>query len=198
MVQRTRPKMCNCTSGNLEIPGSLMRPGMTARNLLRQTLLQPWPARIRVPLQALRIGGKGVAVLLAAEQIEPLSRNQPEPGVARNGSAASQIDRLVAAELGAVNIGMGDKGGAVALVAETRDRAGVGGLEARQTDLRAGIDKIGDGVKTLDRQTGIAVHHHPFGGRGPRRIGPRAQPRQSKPCQSKACQYKACRYKTCR
>src|SRR6266849_5306240 len=31
MVRRTRPQMCNCTSGNLEIPGShlSMRPGMT-------------------------------------------------------------------------------------------------------------------------------------------------------------------------
>src|SRR5450755_4575061 len=42
MVRRTRPQMCNCTSGNLEIPGSrgachwaalradpLARPGMT-------------------------------------------------------------------------------------------------------------------------------------------------------------------------
>src|SRR5258707_2403588 len=30
MVRRTRPQMCNCTSGNLEIPGSrFARPGMT-------------------------------------------------------------------------------------------------------------------------------------------------------------------------
>src|ERR1700694_800677 len=32
MVRRTRPQMCNCTSGNLEIPGSFRfatRPGMT-------------------------------------------------------------------------------------------------------------------------------------------------------------------------
>ncbi len=32
MVRRTRPQMCNCTSGNLEIPGSrVARPGMTLR-----------------------------------------------------------------------------------------------------------------------------------------------------------------------
>src|SRR6266576_2875585 len=31
MVRRTRPQMCDCTSGNLEIPGSMLthRPGMT-------------------------------------------------------------------------------------------------------------------------------------------------------------------------
>src|SRR5450755_1395681 len=33
MVRRTRPQMCNCTSGTLEIPGSrFARPGMTAPN----------------------------------------------------------------------------------------------------------------------------------------------------------------------
>jgi hypothetical protein len=25
MVRSTRPQMCNCTSGNLEIPGSMLR-----------------------------------------------------------------------------------------------------------------------------------------------------------------------------
>ena len=84
---------------------------------------------------ARRIGGKGVAVLLAAEQIKPLARDQPEPGVAGNRDAARQIDRVVAAELGTVNLRMGDKGGAVALVAETPDRAGLGGLELRQAEL---------------------------------------------------------------
>src|SRR6202035_1749005 len=35
MVRRTRPQMCNCTSGNLEIPGPrFTRPGMTASTLL--------------------------------------------------------------------------------------------------------------------------------------------------------------------
>jgi len=35
MVRRTRPQGCNCTPGNLEIPGSMLthRPGMTAERL---------------------------------------------------------------------------------------------------------------------------------------------------------------------
>src|SRR6266404_7770612 len=49
IVRRTRPQMCNCTSGNLEIPGSrrslssgahsrdpLARPGMTGADLFRR------------------------------------------------------------------------------------------------------------------------------------------------------------------
>src|SRR6266446_10533678 len=49
VVRRTRPQMCSCTSGNLEIPGSrrslssgahsrdpLARPGMTGADLFRR------------------------------------------------------------------------------------------------------------------------------------------------------------------
>ena len=86
---------------------------------------------------------EGIPGFLAAEQIKPLSRDQPEPGVAGDGDAAGQIDRVVAAELGAVNLGMGDKGGAIALVAETPDRAGLGGLEVRLADHGPGVDEIG-------------------------------------------------------
>ena len=151
--------------------------------LLRQILLQLRPAQVRLPQEARGIGGKGIAVFLAAEQIKPLSRDQPEPGVAGKGDAARQIDRVVAAELGAVNIGMGDKRSAIALVAETPDRAGFGGLEVRQTDHGAGVGEIGDGVETLDGQTGVAVHDHPLGGRGPgrERTGKPAKARQGLP-----------------
>ena len=73
---------------------------------------------------------------------------------------------------------MGDKGGAIALVAETPDRPGLRGLEVRQAELGAGIGEIGDGVETLDGKTGIAVHDHPLGGLGPgrrRKAGQRAK-----------------------
>ena len=116
--------------------------------LLRQILLQGRPARVRLAQDARGIGGEGVAGLLAAEQIKPLSRNQPEPGVAGHRDAAGQIDRVVAAELGAVNLGMGDKGRPIALVAETPDRAGRGRLEVRQAELGLRVDEIGDGVET--------------------------------------------------
>src|SRR5438477_190424 len=81
---------------------------------------------------------------------------------ARIGHAASQIDRIIAAELGAVDLGMGDEGGAVAFVAEAPDRARSRGLEVRQTLDRDRIGEIGHGIETLDREPRIAVDHHPF------------------------------------
>src|SRR6266852_910384 len=137
---------------NLEIPrcaiahlrsGPSDHPGMTAYNLLRQILLQRRPAQLRLPQEARRSGGERIAVFLAAEQIKPLSRDQPKSGVAK-GDAAGQVDRVVAPELGTVNIGAGDKGRAIALVAETPDGAGIGGLELRQTDQGTGVDEISD------------------------------------------------------
>ena len=108
-------------------------------------------------------------MFLAAEQIEPLTRDQPEPGVTGDRDATRQIDRVVAAELGAVNVGMGDKGSAVALVAEAPDHAGFGRLELRQADHGAGIGKIRHGIVPLDGQTAETVHHHALGGRRPGR-----------------------------
>src|SRR5450631_1374054 len=101
--------------------------------LLRQIPFQFRPARVGFPQNPLGLGGEGIAVFLAAEQIEPLPRYQPEPRVAGHRDAPRQVDRVVAAEPGAVNLGMGGKGGAVALIAETPDRPGLGGLEIRQT-----------------------------------------------------------------
>jgi hypothetical protein len=135
-----------------------------AVSLLSQTLLQHRPAQGRLPQELLGIGGKGVPVLLAAEQIKPLSRDQPKPRVTGDDDAAGQIDRVVTAELGAVNIGMGDKRRAIALVAETPDGAGLGSLEVLQAYFRTGVDKIGDGVVTLDGETREAVQDHPLGG----------------------------------
>ena len=106
---------------------------MTRYKLLRQIALQLRPARVGFPQDPLGIGGEGIAVFLAAKQIEPLPRYQPEPRIAGKGDAAREIDRVVAAEPGAVDLGMSGKGGTVALIAETPDRSGLGGLEIRQT-----------------------------------------------------------------
>ena len=135
----------------------------------RTTATAPSPAPASapgIPQVTLRIGGKGIAVFLAAEQIEPLSRDQPEPGITGIGDAARQIDRVVAAELGPVDIRMGDKGRAIALVAEAPDRAGLRGLELRQPHFGSGIDEIGDRVEPLDGEAGVAVDDDPLGGRG--------------------------------
>ena len=90
----------------------------------------------------------------------------PEPGIAGEGDAARHVDRIVAAELRAIDVGMGDKGGAVALIAETPDRAGFRRLEVGQPQHRMAVDEIGDGVEAIDREPAEAVDHHPFGGGG--------------------------------
>ena len=64
---------------------------------------------------------------------------------------------------------MGDKGGAIALIAEAPDRAGLGGLELLTADFGHAIGEIGDGVEPLDGKAREPVHDHPFGGRGPGR-----------------------------
>ena len=120
----------------------------------RQILLQGRPARIRFAQDARGIGGEGVAGLVAAEQIKPLSRNQPEPGVAGHRDAAGQIDRVVAAELGTVNFRMGDKGRPIAFIAEAPDRARGRRLEVLQAEFGLRVDEIGDGVIPLDGQAG--------------------------------------------
>ncbi len=78
-------------------------------SLFRQALLQARPTRDRMAQHRSGVCRKGIPVLLAAEQIEPLSRHQPEPRVSGNRHATGQIDRVVAAELGPVNLRMGDE-----------------------------------------------------------------------------------------
>jgi len=131
----------------------LDHPGMTACNSLHQTLLQRRPAQFCLPQEALRSGGERIPVFLAAEQIKPLPRDQPEPRVAGESDPPRQVDRVVAPELGPINMRIGDKRSAIALIAETPDRAGFGSLEVRQTDEGVGVDEVSDRVETLDRDT---------------------------------------------
>src|SRR3954451_13078309 len=101
-------------------------------NLLGEFRFQRRPARVCVFEEARRVGGEGVTALLAAEQIEPLAHDQPDARVAGIGDPAPDIDRVVAAEPGTVDLGMGDKRRPVALVAKPPDRTGLGGLEIGQ------------------------------------------------------------------
>ena len=151
-------------------PGSLRSPGL--RQLAnycaspRSSAGQRAAASFR---KRCRLGGERIAVFLAAEQIEPLARDHPKARVARIGHPSSQIDRVVAAELRPVDLRMRHERGAVALVAETPDGAGFAGLEVGQPLGCHGFREIGDGIEALDGEPGIAVHHHPLGGRGPTR-----------------------------
>src|SRR6266403_626262 len=75
MVRGTRPRMCNCTSGNLEIPGSrgachraalradpLARPGMTCQYWsIEHALPAGVIARILIPLLTSVNAAHGVA-----------------------------------------------------------------------------------------------------------------------------------------
>ena len=147
-------------------PGAIRRrlPDYGASSLLEGRR----PARPRhCPRNRWGSAAKVGAVLLAAEQIEPLARHHPEPGITPGGNAPRQIDRVVAAEPGPVDFRMGHKGGAVALVAKTPDGARLGGLVIGQAADGALVGKIGDRVIPLDRETRIAVHDQPLGGRGP-------------------------------
>src|SRR4029077_7511099 len=100
--------------------------------------------------EAGRIGGKGGAVLLAAEQIKPLAADHPEPGIAGIGHATGRFDGVVAAELGTVDFRMGDKGRAVAVIAEAPNRPLRGRLKIRQAPDRPCDDTKGAGAEALD------------------------------------------------
>src|SRR3954469_17698477 len=90
-----------------------------AAPLPRQCIYQARPALRRFLQVSLGVGLEGVAGVFVAEQIETLAGNQPEPRVTGEGDAAGDIDRVVAAELRTVDVGIGDEHRAVALIAET-------------------------------------------------------------------------------
>jgi hypothetical protein len=76
---------------------------------------------------------------------------------------------------------MRDKSGAVALIVETPDCTSLGRLEIFLAPHRAGVDKIGHGVETLDGKPGKTVNDHPFGGDG-------AGPQHQEGLREKRCQ----------
>ena len=126
------------------LDASLSRPFGIAElrqvRLLRQSLLDRRPAHRGVFQETRRIGGECIAVFLAAEQIKPLVCDGPKARAAGIGHPSPQIDRIIAAELGPVDLRVGDKGGAVALIAEAPDGARFAGLEIGQP--RAGWDSV--------------------------------------------------------
>src|SRR5438270_1343056 len=150
------------------LPGTIDQPpGRDSRPaLLRQILLQLRPVLARFTQQARGIGREGISGLLATEQIQSAARYQPEPRIAGHGDAARQIDRIVAAELRTVDFGMGDKRGAIALIAETTGGAGLGSLVFLIADLRAGVGVIADRIEALDRKAGVTINHDPLRGSG--------------------------------
>src|SRR5260370_30607659 len=69
MVRRTRPQMCNCTSGNLEIPGSrFARPGMTEQLSVALAPTTRAPAPSAFPASA---GFAARRVLLRQSRAQP-------------------------------------------------------------------------------------------------------------------------------
>ena len=89
--------------------------------------------------------------------------------VTSHGNAARDVDRVVSAELGSVNIGVRDKRGPIALVAEAPDHACFRGLELLTANFGLGLGELSDGVKTIDGEAGEAVRDDTLGGRSPRR-----------------------------
>src|SRR5579871_4201995 len=137
------------------------------RALLRERLFEIRPAFPRLGQIMLGMCGEGIAMGLDPEQIEPLARDHEETGIAGKRHAAGDVDRVIAAELGAIDLRVGHEGGAVALIVEAPDGAGLGGLEIGQAQDSLVLRKIGDGVEPLDGDPRETVHHHPFGRRGP-------------------------------
>src|SRR5437879_9201597 len=88
MVRRTRPQMCNCTSGNLEIPGSrFARPGMTGNNGRRQMAQgNSLEGKSIIVTGAGRGIGREIALLCAAEGAKVVVN---DPGGAADGSGSS-------------------------------------------------------------------------------------------------------------
>ena len=96
-------------------------------------------------------------------------------------------ERVVAAELRHVDVGACRERFAVADVAEPPDRAAVGEFDTRIAGHGLALGIEGDRVIAGDCETGIPVHHDPFGsgGRHERR-GCRSASRTGRP-QAAAC-----------
>src|ERR1700753_3203702 len=135
------------------------------RRLLRQALPDFRPAKVGPPQDVGGVGGKGGAGFLAAEQIEPLSGDQPEIRIAGYRDAPRHIDRIIAAELRSVDFRMGNERSAIAFIVETPDDAGLESLEFLRAEHGLAIGEIGDRVKPLDGKTGESIQDHPFGDR---------------------------------
>src|SRR6185437_13423018 len=142
------------------------QPRSSACGLLRERLFQLWPACPGLRQEMLGISGKGVAMSLQAEQIEPLAEHHEEIGIAGERHPTRHVDRVVAAELRGIDFRMCQKGGAIALVVEAPHRAGFQGLVVRQAQHGLILDEIGHGVESIDGETRKARGHHPFGSRG--------------------------------
>src|SRR6266403_3716642 len=87
MVRRTRPQMCNCTSGNLEIPGShFARPGMTKPAEEKMAQGKSLEGKSIIVTGAGRGIGREIALLCAAEGAKVVVN---DPGVAADGSGSN-------------------------------------------------------------------------------------------------------------
>ena len=144
----------------------LGRPCGRERRLLSQGPLKLGPAPGRLFQELRGVGSKGVAVGLEPEQIEAVARDHEKAGISGYGHPARNVGRVVAAELRTIDLRMGDKGGAVALIVEAPDCARLARLEIRQPLDRLRLDKISDRVIPLDCKTRETVDHDALGGRG--------------------------------
>jgi hypothetical protein len=133
--------------------------------LPRQCFLQTGPALLRLAQDVARIGGKGVAAFRSPEQEQPLSRDQPKPGLAGNSYAARHVGRVVTTELRAVDFRIGEEKSPVSLIAEPPDGSRFGNFETWPAGKRPRVGEVSHGVEAAKGQPGIAVDHHPLGRR---------------------------------
>jgi len=92
--------------------------------------------------------------------------------------------RIMAAKARCINLGCACEDGTVAFVLEAPGGAAGAQFQPGAALFRCGIDKIGNRVEAIDRQTGVAVDHHPFGrgcaGRGRDETAERPCPQKSR------------------
>ena len=115
---------------------------------------------------AFGIAGKVRLRLGAVEQIKPLLRDQPERRMSRRRRAARHRRSDRARRSAAHKRREPPRRPRGCLRSEPPGGAGGAQFQSGAACFRRAIDEIGDRVEAIDREAGVAVDHHPFGGGG--------------------------------
>ena len=135
--------------------------------ILRKVLLERRPAGVGVLEEARGVGGKGVAVVLSGRTDRAAGPSPPRTAGCPHTSrrAPDRPDR--SRRTGARRFPDGrQRRRGCPRCGSARPRRPRGASKSGRPWTGQGIGEIGDGVEPLDRKPRIAVHHHPFGGRG--------------------------------
>src|SRR6516165_4221675 len=116
-------------------PRARSRPA-TDEPLWTKRLQHRRPFSLRGAGVALRVGGECLEPMAVVEQEEPLAADQPDVRPSGHGHAAGDADRIVAAELRHVDIGLSGEGRPIAEIAEAPD----GEIRTARHRLAVGVE----------------------------------------------------------